>query len=233
MELTDTCKVLLIIVGLVLLVYLVNGNGNNSSVQLPPAEGFKNEHLENVQQSVPTNVVNADNSSNTSGNQQLANKMLSVNSVRNGQYKVANYADGNRDGASNALDAFFAGNAPQDANDNDGFTPMLEGQNDYATYVGTGSGKLSDRDKFNTSSLLPQESNPDWFDDPYESTGIKSPKLITNIYRPQGVNTIQTTLKNPSLDLRGSPPNPKFPVSPWQNSSYEPDTNIRNQALCS
>ena len=71
----------------------------------------------------------------------------------------------------------------------------------------------------------------DWFQDPYESTSVKNTHLI-NIYRPVGVNTIQTTLKNPSHDIRGSPPNPKYAVSPWQNSSYEPDTNLRNQSLC-
>jgi hypothetical protein len=77
---------------------------------------------------------------------------------------------------------------------------------------------------------LPQEQK-DWFDDPQAKKGINSPHLI-NIFRPTGVNTIQTTLKNASWDIRGAPPNPKYVVSPWGNSSYEPDTNLKNGSLC-
>ena len=175
--------------------------------------------------------TNVTNNNNVNGEQNLANKMTSVNSSKNGQFKTSNYAQGSRESSTGSLDAFFAGNAPQNSNENAGFTAVLEGNADYATFVGSGNGKLSDRDKFDAGSLLPKESNGEWFDDPYESTGIKSSKLI-NIYRPVGVNTIQTTLKNASLDIRGSPPNPKYPVSPWNNSSYEPDTNIRSQSLC-
>jgi hypothetical protein len=38
------------------------------------------------------------------------------------------------------------------------------------------------------------------------------------------VDTIKSTLKNPSHDIRGVPPNPKYIVSPWQTSSYDPDS---------
>jgi len=75
--------------------------------------------------------------------------------------------------------------------------------------------------------LLPVEEK-DWFED-VTPTRIKNRHLI-NIYRPVGVNTISTSLKNPSLDIRGNPANPKTVVSPFLNSSIEPDHNIRG--LC-
>lgn len=34
----------------------------------------------------------------------------------------------------------------------------------------------------------------------------------------QGINTIGSSLKNPTYDIRGNIPNPKFAVSPWGNS---------------
>ena len=102
---------------------------------------------------------------------------------------------------------------------------------DYAKYMTGKPKKMTDVDKFDVDALLPQDRNKDWFDDPYSGASIKNTHLI-NIYRPIGVNTIQTSLKNPSLDIRGAPVNPKTVVSPFLNSSYEPDTNIRNQSLC-
>lgn len=42
-----------------------------------------------------------------------------------------------------------------------------------------------------------------------------------------GVNTIGQAKKNATHDLRVEPPNPKMQVSPWQNSTIEPDTMRR------
>lgn len=38
-----------------------------------------------------------------------------------------------------------------------------------------------------------------------------------------GENTIQNNLRNPNLQLRAEPANPQIPVSPWLNSTIEPD----------
>ena len=43
-----------------------------------------------------------------------------------------------------------------------------------------------------------------------------------------GVNTVGQSLKNPSYDLRAAPACPKFTVSPWGQSTIEPDFNIKN-----
>lgn len=42
-----------------------------------------------------------------------------------------------------------------------------------------------------------------------------------------GVNTIGSTKKNATHDIRAEPINPKVNVSPWLNSSFEPDTMRR------
>ena len=44
-----------------------------------------------------------------------------------------------------------------------------------------------------------------------------------------GVNTVGQTLKNPSHDIRGTIYCPKIAnVSPWQQSTIEPDFNLKS-----
>ncbi len=43
-----------------------------------------------------------------------------------------------------------------------------------------------------------------------------------------GINTINESLKIPNMDLRPTPPCPKFTTSPWMQSSITPDTNVRS-----
>ena len=73
----------------------------------------------------------------------------------------------------------------------------------------------------NSEELLPKEEN-DWFDTVPEPIKVKNRHLI-NINRPIGVDTVGSSMKNACRDLRGNIPAPKFVVSPFLNSSIEPD----------
>lgn len=88
--------------------------------------------------------------------------------------------------------------------------------------------KMSEiRSQFSTAELLPKET--EWWDvDSSENTD--SSKLI-NIYRPMSVNTVQCKYGSKSYDIRTAPPNPKFAVSPWNNSSIEPDSIIQSSLI--
>lgn len=84
------------------------------------------------------------------------------------------------------------------------------------------------QDQFDVDKMLPQEIEADWFD----TVPLQSAKKVkgTQLIHPKvhmGVNTVSSSLKNASLDLRGDIPCPKMYVGPFNNSSYEPDTNIR------
>lgn len=86
-------------------------------------------------------------------------------------------------------------------------------------------------DQFNIDAYLPQERRQDWFD----TVPLRSTRRIrgTHLAHPKvhmGVNTIGSSLRNGSHDLRGDIPNPKINVSPFLISTIEPDTNIRG--LC-
>jgi hypothetical protein len=91
------------------------------------------------------------------------------------------------------------------------------------------SNSLSQKD-FSANDFLPQEINSDWFntDITKAQSEIDQSTLIDVAKFCQGVDTIGQSLKNPSYDIRGNIPNPKITVSPFLNSSYDPDTNIKS-----
>jgi len=87
------------------------------------------------------------------------------------------------------------------------------------------------KDMFNVDQMLPKEVENEWFD----IEPLISPKRIRNVHliHPKeymGVNTVSSSLKNATHDIRGDIITPKIPVSPWGNSTIEPDTNLRG--LC-
>jgi hypothetical protein len=80
-----------------------------------------------------------------------------------------------------------------------------------------------------SDDLLPKRSE-NWFETPSVGTKIDDANLLADAIFKTGVDTVGSTRKNPSYDIRGNIANPKFPISPWNNSSYEADNNLRG--LC-
>jgi hypothetical protein len=85
---------------------------------------------------------------------------------------------------------------------------------------------------YNAKDFLPKEINNQWFDTDFSQAkfNINDDKLINTERYVIGINTVGQSLKNASYDIRGTVPNPKFTVSPWNNSTYEPDNNLKS--LC-
>jgi len=83
-----------------------------------------------------------------------------------------------------------------------------------------------DPDLYDVEKLLPQEKHDDWFETIDEPISVKNRHLIS-VQQPIGINTVGSSKKNATLDLRPAPPNPKIVVSPWLNSTIEPDYNTR------
>jgi hypothetical protein len=251
-ELSDRTKVLILvaIIGIFIFFFLQNGNGvtqnegsliqnnenpvvSNTDIETQPRQNIDVSSNDNEENEDDDNGETEDSEINkkTAGmNESIVRKFKTRNTSKDGQFVYSNFTDGKRGGRSSDLNKFFEDGHPLDKKV--GFQRNDE-NNDvaFANYIPGKRRKLKDVDKFNAEALLPKELAGEYFDDPYESTSVKNTHLI-NTSRPIGVNTIQTTLKNPSHDIRGSPPNPKYAISPWMNSSYEPDTNLRNQSLC-
>lgn len=73
------------------------------------------------------------------------------------------------------------------------------------------------------SELLPNDPNSKWAQVNPMGAGDISGKNFLNAGALIGVNTVGSSLRNASWDLRSEPPNPQVQVSPWMQSSIEPD----------
>jgi len=75
--------------------------------------------------------------------------------------------------------------------------------------------------------LLPNDPNSKWAQVNPMGAGDIAGKNFLNAGALIGVNTVGQSLRNASWDLRSEPPNPQVGVSPWLNSTIEPDVNRR------
>ena len=73
----------------------------------------------------------------------------------------------------------------------------------------------------NPADLLPRDNNSDWSNMTPPTAGMNMPFLTAS--QLVGIDTVGSSLRNANLQLRSEPPNPQMKVSPWQNSTIEPD----------
>jgi hypothetical protein len=71
--------------------------------------------------------------------------------------------------------------------------------------------------------LLPKDINSQWAQlNPAGSADFKNVNLL-KAGSLIGIDTIGSSLRNANLQERSEPPNPTTSVSPWLNSTIEPD----------
>ena len=109
---------------------------------------------------------------------------------------------------------------------NSAFLPAVQTVNTVISAVDINKKNVQNYD---AKDFLPKEINDQWFDTDFSQakTNINDDKLINTERYVIGINTVGQSLKNASYDIRGTIANPKFSVSPWNNSTYEPDYNIK------
>ena len=83
---------------------------------------------------------------------------------------------------------------------------------------------------FNVKDFLPKEINSEWFQTDLSNAKneLDQSSLIDVSRYCSGIDTVGTSMKNASRDIRGNIANPKMVVSPFLNSSYDPDNNIKS-----
>jgi hypothetical protein len=75
--------------------------------------------------------------------------------------------------------------------------------------------------------LLPKDTSSLWAQmNPNGAGSLKDRNFLQSGYHI-GINTVGQTLRNANLQIRSEPPNPQVAVSPWLNSTIEPDINRR------
>lgn len=168
----------------------------------------------------------------------IKRKFITRDTARNGKYKVSNYANGIRgtDRINGELESYLD-RSNELIQDDYSVTDNFTGYDDdkagekYAKYNPEKRklNKYKLDEIFNSDNYLPKHVRDDWFEIVPEAISVKNRHLI-NVSKPIGINTIGTSLRNPSWDIRGTPACPKFVVAPWLQSTIEPDTNLKS--LC-
>ena len=75
----------------------------------------------------------------------------------------------------------------------------------------------------NPDELLPKDENSQWAQlNPRGNGELNNVNLLQAGYL-YGINTVGSSLRNANLQVRSEPPNPQVQVSPWLNSTIEPD----------
>lgn len=82
------------------------------------------------------------------------------------------------------------------------------------------------KDKLTPEDLLPKDAaNSDWAQvNPAGQGDVQNQNFLTAGYHV-GINSVGSTLRNANLQLRSEIPNPQVKVSPWLQSTIEPDLN--------
>tara|TARA_E500000178_G_scaffold183982_1_gene182312 strand:- start:1386 stop:2129 length:744 start_codon:yes stop_codon:yes gene_type:complete len=81
------------------------------------------------------------------------------------------------------------------------------------------------KDILNADDLLPKNTDSTWAQSVPASQGALTDQNFLNAGYHIGVNTVGQTLRNANRQLRSDPPCPRTKVSPWLQSTIEPDTN--------
>jgi hypothetical protein len=84
------------------------------------------------------------------------------------------------------------------------------------------------RDQLTPGELLPKDANSVWAQQNPMGTGSLKGKNFLSAGALIGVNTVGQTLRNANYQLRSEPANPQVPISVFNNSTIEPDTNRRD-----
>jgi len=257
MNISGNTKCLILALAVLLLLYFLNNNRENfepannaqySAVKTMSASNhINNSQAEQALEELISSSEHDEESDNDTGSSsgsgsgsdsgstdsdsqnELQQKMISKNHSVN---RKVNYRDdkrGNGGSDTNELNQFFTnGNNVMDVGSNyNKFKPMDDSDQMYHEYQSNGIPRDKNTDLFNADNSLPKETNKNWFDTVPDPISVKNRNLI-NISKQVGVNTIGSSHKNASHDLRGSVPCPKFVVAPWLQSSIEPDTNIKS-----
>ena len=83
------------------------------------------------------------------------------------------------------------------------------------------------KDVLSPQDLLPQDANSAWAQASPGGQCSLGDQNFLNAGFHVGINTVGQSLRNSNLQLRSEPANPQLKVSPWLQSTIEPDANRR------
>jgi hypothetical protein len=108
-------------------------------------------------------------------------------------------------------DDLVGGNIQQQYNDN----PSLQQLRQAACFP---------KEMLTPEELKPQDNSSLWAQVNPDGEGSLKGRSFLQAGHHIGINTVGQTLRNANLQLRSEPPNPQVLVSPWNQTTIEPDT---------
>ena len=164
-----------------------------------------------------------------------------ANADESGQYDFQN-APVNQANINEATDYDALQNTALENNEQEVQQPSVEaaeawGMNEkprgvnYLSQDGVAPGQVPNecypKDTLKSADLLPGDANSVWAQvNPLGQGALGDQNLLNSGYHI-GINTVGQTLRNANYGLRSEPPNPQVPVSPWMQTTIEPDINRR------
>jgi hypothetical protein len=116
----------------------------------------------------------------------------------------------------------------QDASGAEGFADVQDVTGPAAFDSAANPAGCYPRDQLTPGELLPKDPNSVWAQQNPMGTGSLKGKNFLSAGALIGVNTVGQSLRNANHQLRSEPPNPQVPVSVFNTSTIEPDTNRRD-----
>ena len=138
------------------------------------------------------------------------------------EYMSGSSASSNKKGrGAGAGNGSGAGRPPAAVDDSTIYNQLDSVNNNSSNMMGLPP-NCSGQANINPADLLPKDNNSSWNMKPMGSGDFLGVNLLNAGYLI-GVDTIGSSLRNANLQVRSEPPNPQLQVSPWMNTTIEPD----------
>jgi hypothetical protein len=92
-----------------------------------------------------------------------------------------------------------------------------------AAYPGPFEGCYPKQKELKPEDLLPKDMNTKWAQVNPTGQGMLADRNFLDAGHHVGINTVGQTLRNANYSVRSEIPNPQIKVSPWQQSTIDPD----------
>jgi hypothetical protein len=189
-----------------------NSNNSNNSSNSNIKKYSNNQDINNSQQILVKPPTIRDVNTINNKNEQIANQIVSNNKqpMTPGDNPVGYPADAQNNLQSFDMDSYML--LPKDSMPDPKFKKVMP---------------VETRKTLTSGDLLPVDENDKWFQVPNSKFNLMQAVELEIPEIKIGVDTVGQSRKNATYDLRAAPPNPKFVVSPWSNSTIEPDYNTK------
>ena len=222
----EIVRFLLIIIAACVFIYLIHTYNNNPVSNAPSdLEPFYADG-EQTQNSPTNNNNNSDNESENNSDNESEN---------NSDNESVNNSDNETVNNNQVVNNSDTDPLPSEGEGDENATFKTVENNNENNENNSGNNVNSNRlpnecypkDVLTPKDLLPQDSNSTWAQTVPNGQGSLGDQNFLNAGFHVGINTVGQSLRNANLQLRSEPANPQMKVSPWLQTTIEPDVNRR------